>query len=192
MRRSARAIRSALINTNTVAPGFGNGYLAAWGFGLERHFAQLDANVGYTGTAGVHLPAVNFPNAYPGASPAFAPYTQFDSAGNVTGGFGTESLLTDRSHSTYHALQTSVQGNVTKAGPLIQVSYTWSKSLDDTSSVLGGFIAGASGASAQAWPQDPFDTRAEKGPSTFDVRSGFLGQRDSGFPCRTAVSSQPR
>ncbi len=121
----------------------------------------------------MHLPAINFPNGYPGASPAFAPYTQFDSAGNVTGGFGTESLLTDRSHSSYHALQTSLQGNVTRAGPLIQVSFTWSKSLDDTSSVIGGFISGASGATAPAWPEDPLDTRADKGPSTFDVSLGF-------------------
>ena len=48
------------INTNTIDQGFGNGYLAAWNFGLERRFAQLDASVGYIGTAGVHLPAVNF------------------------------------------------------------------------------------------------------------------------------------
>jgi hypothetical protein len=55
----------------------------------------------------------------------------------------------------------------------VQASYTWSKSLDDTSSVLGGFVAGASGALAQAWPQDPFHTSADKGPSTFDVKHTF-------------------
>jgi hypothetical protein len=150
------------INTNSVSTGFGNGYLAAWNFGLEKHFGELDANVGYIGTAGVRLPAINYPNGYPGATPQFAPYTQFDSTGAVTGGFGTMSILTDRSHSTYHALQTSVQGNVTKTGPLIQASYTWSKSLDDTSAILNGIA-----------PQDPFDTRAEKGPSSFDVAHSF-------------------
>lgn len=161
------------INTNTISPDFGNGYLAAWTFGLERHFAQLDANVGYTGTAGVRLPAINFPNGYPGATPQFAPYTRFDAAGNVIGGFGNELVLADRSHSTYHALQSSLQGNVAKNGPLIQVSYTWSKSLDDTSTVIGGFVAGASGASQPSVPQDPFNTRADKGPSTFDVGQAF-------------------
>ena len=40
-------------------------------------------------------------------------------------------------------------------------------------SVIGGFIAGASGALAQAWPQDPFNTRADKGPSTFDITHAF-------------------
>ncbi len=161
------------LNTSTISRDFRNAYLGTWTLGLEKHFAGLDANAAYVGTAGVSLAAMNFPNGYPGADPAFAPYTQFNSAGAVSGGFGTEMLMTNRSHSTYHALQTSLQGTVPHGGPGIQVSYTFSKSLDDTSSVLGGFVSGASGASAQAWPQDPLDTRADKGPSTFDVQQAF-------------------
>jgi hypothetical protein len=45
--------------------------------------------------------------------------------------------------------------------------------LDDVSTVIGGFVSGASGATAPAFPQDPFDTAAEKGPSTFDVERAF-------------------
>jgi hypothetical protein len=161
------------LNTNSISPDFGNAYLGTWTFGMEKHLAGLDANAAYIGTAGVSLPAMNFPNGYPGADPEFARYTQFNSAGNAIGGFGTETLMTNRSHSTYHALQTSLQGNIAHGGPGVQVSYAFSKSLDDTSSVLGGFIAGASGASAQAWPQDPFNTSADKGPSTFDVQQAF-------------------
>ncbi|MDQ2839933.1 MAG: TonB-dependent receptor [Acidobacteriota bacterium] len=161
------------LNTSTISPDFRNAYLGTWTLGLERHFNGLDANAAYVGTAGVGLPAINFPNGYPGAAPAFAPFTQFDSSGNVIGGFGTEMLMTNRSHSTYHALQTSLQGNLGHGGPGIQASYTYSKSIDDTSSVIGGFIAGASGALAQAWPQDPFHTSADKGPSTFDVQQAF-------------------
>jgi hypothetical protein len=116
---------------------------------------------------------MDFPNGYTGATPAYAPYTQFDSADNVIGGLGMAMIVTDRSHSSYHALQTSVQGNLGHAGPDIQASYTWSKSIDDTSSVLGGFISGTSGASAQAWPQNPADTRADKGLSTFDTPQAF-------------------
>jgi Carboxypeptidase regulatory-like domain len=159
------------LNTATMWRGFGNGYLGTWTFGLERHFGRLDANATYIGTAGVRLPAVDFPNGYNGADPAFAQYTQFDALEKVIGGFGTEMLMTNRSHSSYHALQTSVQGNIGHAGPGIQASYTWSKSLDDTSTVIGGNVAG--GAGAPAWPQNPFDTRAEKGPSTFDVAHAF-------------------
>lgn len=161
------------LNVSTISQAFGNSYLGTWTFAMERQFAGLNASAAYVGTSGVGLPAVDFPNGYPGADPAFARYTQFDSSGQVAGGFGTEQLMTNRSHSTYHALQTSVQGNVPRLGTTLQVSYTWSKSLDDTSSTTGGFITGASGALAQAWPQNPFDTRAEKGPSTFDVAHAF-------------------
>lgn len=163
----------APLNTSTISPDFRNAYLGTWTVGLERRFGGLDANATYIGTAGVGLPAVNFPNGYPGAAPAYAPFTEFNSTGAVVGGFGTEMLITNRSHSTYHALQTSAQGNLGANGPAVQASYTFSKSLDDTSSVIGGFIAGASGALAQAWPQNPFDISADKGPSTFDVRSAF-------------------
>ncbi len=161
------------LNTSTISPDFRNAYLGTWTLGLERHFGGLDANAAYIGTAGVKLPAMNFPNAYPGASPAYAPFTQFDSSGAVIGGFGTEMLITNRSHSTYHALQASAQGNLGRQGPALQASYTYAKSLDDTSSVLGGFVAGAAGSSAQAWPQDPFHTSLDRGPSTFDVKHAF-------------------
>src|SRR6185312_9728750 len=97
----------------------------------------------------------------------------FDAAGQAIGGFGTEMLMTNRAHSTYHALQTSLQGTVARGGPQIQASFTWSKSLDDVSTVIGGFVSGASGALAPAWPQDPSHTSAEKGPSSFDVERGL-------------------
>ncbi|MBV8866705.1 MAG: TonB-dependent receptor, partial [Acidobacteriaceae bacterium] len=123
------------LNASTISPDFRNAYLGTWTAGLERRFGGLDTNAAYIGTAGVGLPAVNFPNAYPGATPAYARFTDFDPTGAVVAGFGTEMLITNRSHSTYHALQTSAQGNLGTNGPAIQASYTFSKSLDDTSSV---------------------------------------------------------
>ena len=139
---------------------FGNGYLQTWTVGVERQFGKLTADAAYVGTASVRLPRLSFPNGYSGAGPGFAPYTQFDSMGNVIGGFGIEQLITATSHSSYHALQTSLAGTVPHNGPGIQASYTWSKSLDDVSGVGAG-------------PQDPFNTHAEKGPSSFDVGSSF-------------------
>lgn len=157
------------LNISSMSRDFRNGYIGTWTFGLERRFSEVALNAAYVGTTGVGLPAVNFPNAYPGADPRLAPFTQFDSLGNVSGGFGTESVMTNRSHSTYHALQLSAQNNLNRFGLGFQASYTWSKSIDDTSSVLGGFIAASSGAVAQAWPQDPFHTSSDRGPSTFDI-----------------------
>ena len=51
----------------------------------------------------------------------------------MTGGFGVENIVTASAHSTYHALQTSLAGTVGRGGPGVQASYTWSKSLDDSS-----------------------------------------------------------
>ncbi len=53
----------------------------------------------------------------------------------------------------------------------MQAGYTWGKSLDDVSGVIGG--AGSTGAVAVFGPQDPFDTQAERGPSSFDVTHAF-------------------
>ena len=148
---------------SAIDPSFDNGTLYTWTVGLERKLGNLTADASYVGTTGDKLPRVSFPNAYPGASPAFAPYTTFDSSGNVTGGFGTENILTRTAHSTYHALQTSLSGTMAHGGPGIQASYTWGKSIDDTSGVIASGV----------FPQNPFDTHAEKGPSTFDVTNSF-------------------
>jgi hypothetical protein len=161
------------LNANAISQDFRNAYLGTWTLGLERSFHGLTFDAGYVGTSGIDLPAIDFPNAYPGASPAFAPYTQFNSAGQITGGFGTDMLITNRSHSTYHSLQSSLQGSIGANGPQVQLSFAWSKSIDDTSSALGPGVGSVSGATALAWPQNPFDTRADKGPSTFDVNRAF-------------------
>jgi hypothetical protein len=87
------------------------------------------------------------------------------------GGFGVENVIVADAHSTYHALQTSLSGSVGHGGPGLQASYTWGKSIDDTSQVIGG--TGSTGAVASGYSQNPYDTRPEKGPSAFDVTHGF-------------------
>ncbi|MGA9717338.1 MAG: hypothetical protein WBQ79_03575, partial [Acidobacteriaceae bacterium] len=161
------------LNVAGIDRHFGNAYLDTWTLGVEHSFFGLTGDASYVGTAGVHLARAAYPNGYTGADRTFARYTEFDSLGAITGGFGTETLIEANSHSTYHALQTSLQGTIAHGGPGLQASYTWSKSLDDVSSVTGGFIAGASGPVAFAAPQNPFNTRAEKGPSSFDVAHTF-------------------
>ena len=107
----------------------------------------------------------------PGHRRALRRTREFDSAGNVIGGFGVENIIVANSHSTYHALQTSLSGTVGHGGPGIQASYTWGKSIDDTSFVLPG--TGSTGAVAAGTAQNPFDDHPEKGPSSFDVTHGF-------------------
>jgi hypothetical protein len=159
------------LNLSAIDRRFGNGTLQTWTLGAERAFGKLTADAAYVGTASVKLPRVAFINGYSGAGPGFAPYTQFDSSGNAIGGFGTEQLMTANAHSSYHALQTSLAGTVPHGGPGIQISYTWSKSIDDTSGVQPN--GNTTGAISSPLPQNPFDTHAEKGPSSFDVTHGF-------------------
>ena len=151
-----------LITGIGIVKNFGNGYIGSWTAGMDHDFGDFKFNASYVATAGIHLPRVFWPNSYGGASPAFAPFTQFDSSGNPTGGFGSESLIASTSHSTYHSLQTSLTKNSARLGLGLQASYTYSKSLDDTSAVLGGLV-GSAGTVLQTNPQNPWDTATGKG-----------------------------
>ncbi len=151
------------LSLSGIDPSFGNATLYTWTLGLERKLGGLTADATYVGTAAEKLPAVSFPNAYSGATSAFARYTTFNASGNVAGGFGTENVVVATAHSAYHALQVSLSGTVAKVGPGIQAGFTWGKSIDDSSGVVA---AGSS-------PQNPFDYHPEKGPSTFDATTSF-------------------
>lgn len=161
-----------LLSVIGIAKNFGNGYIGSWTAGVDHDFGDFKFNTSYMATAGIHLARVYSPNSYTGAAPGFAPFTQFNAAGQATGGYGNELLMTSGSHSTYHALQTSLTKNSARHGLGLQASYTYAKSLDDTSAVLGGLV-GASGTILQTAPQNPWDPSADKGPSTFDVTHVF-------------------
>ena len=155
-----------------MAPDIRTGYIASFTASIERTVKDVVFAASYVGTAGVKLETINSPNGYSGASPEFARYTQFNSLGQITGGYGPEMLVTAGSHSTYHALQVSATKNSPRRGLGIQASYTFSKSIDDTSAVVAGY-GGPSGTIIQAVPQDPWHPAADKGPSTFDVTHAF-------------------
>jgi hypothetical protein len=159
------------LNLSGVDRNFDNASLYTWTVGIEKRLGNLTGNISYVGTAATDLPRMAFPNAYPGASEQFARYTEFDSSGNVAGGLGVMSLVTNDVHSSYHALQSSLFGSVKHGGPGIQASYTFGKSIDSTSFVQSG--TGATGAVALGSSQDPFNLPAEKGPSAFDVTHAF-------------------
>src|SRR6202035_4313777 len=74
---------------------------------------------------------------------------------------------------TFHSLQAGLQKTSARLGIGFQANYTFSKSLDDASAVFGQINGSTNGTVQQAAPQDPFDSRAEKGPSTFDVTHVF-------------------
>jgi hypothetical protein len=155
-----------------MASDIRTGYIASFTASVEQTWKDVVLTASYVGTAGVKLESIANPNSYSGASPQFARYTQFNSAGQVTGGFGPETLVTTGSHSTYHSLQVSAAKNNPDLGLGFQTSYTFSKALDDTSAVVAGY-GQPSGTIIQAAPQDPWHPGSDKGPSTFDVTQSF-------------------
>jgi hypothetical protein len=155
-----------------MAPDIRTGYIGSYTATIERTVNNVVLDASYVATAGVKLETIANPNSYSGASPQFARYTQFNSLGQITGGFGPEMMVTTGSHSTYQALQVSATKNSPRWGLGLQSSYTLSKSLDDTSAVVAGY-GGPSGTIIQAVPQDPWNPGADKGPSTFDVTHAF-------------------
>lgn len=159
------------LNLSGVDLSFGNAKLYTWTLGMERKLGNLTADAAYVGTAAEKLPRYAYPNAYPGATQEFAPYSRFNQAGDVIGGIGVMNVIVSDAHSTYHALQTSLSGTVPHGGPGLQASYTWGKAIDDTSMVIGG--TGSTGATTSGYSQNPYDTHPEKGPSNFDVAHGF-------------------
>jgi len=155
-----------------MSPNLPPGYIASYTAGVEQTFKDVVINASYVATAGVKLPGVLSPNSYSGASPAFARFTQFDSSGQVVGGYGPEYLIGMPSHSTYHALQVSATKNSARLGLGFQSSYTFGKSLDDTSAIVLSFT-GPTGTVLQTLPQNPWNPGADKGPSTFDMSQAF-------------------
>jgi hypothetical protein len=80
--------------------------------------------------------------------------------------------MSTRSHSTFHSLQAGLAKTSPRAGLGFQVNYTWSKSLDDSSTSLPGFFPSGTNTIMQTLPQDPRNPGAEKGPSIFDITHG--------------------
>ncbi len=164
--------QTQLLSLGGFAKNFRSGYIGSYTAGIDHTIRDVKLSAAYVATAGVHLSSIYSPNSFGGAEPAFAPFTQFDSAGRAIGGFGPESVMTSASHSSYHSLQASISKNSARAGLGLQASYTYSKALDDTSSVLGALL-GTTGVVLQTPPQNPWDPGADKGPSTFDVTHVF-------------------
>ena len=161
-----------LLTTGGMAKDFRNGYMGTYTAAVDHDFGQIKLSANYVATVGVHLTSVFPANGYSGASPNYARFTQFNASGQAVGGYGPLSLITSGSHSNYQSLQASVSKNSTRFGLGFQASYTYSKSLDDSSSALGS-VNGSPGVILQTLPQNPWNPGADRGPSNFDVTHVF-------------------
>jgi hypothetical protein len=142
----------AIVQPNRIAPNFRDGYTQQWNVDLQYELGpnwMLD--MAYVGSRGTHLPDVrdlNQTNPFTGLSP----YPQFSSLLYVQSG----------SSSSYHSMQFRSEKRVGQDLAFL-VSYTYSKSLDNVSSVFAGSVG-------SGLPQDSNNVRAERAVSDFNAR----------------------
>jgi hypothetical protein len=163
---------------------FHSPYTQNWNLNVQQKLAQntsFEARyVGSKGTKLVRLTDLNEPDAT--GTRANPNYSAIDE-------------LTPSSSSIYHALQAIARiQNAHRISGF--AAYVWSKSIDDASDGID-FVPGA------AFPQDPGNLPAERGPSLFDTRHRFttainydlpaweaVGKFGSGWQLNTIISVQ--
>ncbi|MFN7923902.1 MAG: TonB-dependent receptor [Bryobacteraceae bacterium] len=141
---------------NTLSPDITTAYMQNWNFTVERQVSRsATLTLAYAGSKGTHLIRsrdLNQPAPAAGVlalrrpNPAFGGVFFSESGGN----------------SNFHSLQANLNRRLTRGWSLI-ASYTWSKSIDDTSAFLGT-------KPDKNFPQDSRNFRAERAQSSFDLR----------------------
>ncbi len=133
---------------------FLDGMIQQWNFNIQREVVQsVMAEVSYAGSLAVHLDnnaSLNAANPGPGALPPRRPIPNDRVVVSANNG----------STATYHAFTTKVRKDFSK-GLTFLSHFTFSKSLDNTSSQLSDF-------------QDANNIRSNKGRSGFDVSKRFV------------------
>ncbi|MGO8745798.1 MAG: hypothetical protein ACLQNE_07390, partial [Thermoguttaceae bacterium] len=145
----------SITNTYAVDRNYRTPYAQTWNLTIQHDLPSgFFMELGYLGTKGTHLDVQTLPNE----SPTFnlAARTQL---GNAVG-FTYDSSV---GNSIYNALQTRLQRRF-RHGISMTALYTFSKSIDDSSS-----FRGAGNTVAQNW----LDLAAERGLSSFDRRHSF-------------------
>ena len=156
-----------ITNKGGIDPNYRDAYAQIWMFGTETSFSQnwiLDLT--YTGTKGSFLDFLRAPNRAPIGTPP-SETQQLLSIANA------ESFYFDQSgaNSIYNALQVRVVHRFTH-GISIQGIYTFSKSMDNASSIGGTtpVVVQQDGIQVVGQPPPPPNFAAERGLSSFDMR----------------------
>ncbi len=163
----------------TVQSGMAPPYSQNWNLSIQRSIGSgylLD--VRYVGNKGTHLPrfieanpSIYSPGATSQNSEQRRQYANCTPDGSCA--FGSVGLIADNNSSTYNALQVAFSRQFTHNLAFL-ASYWWSKSLDYVSSLNLAGSAPTLVAGENDLAQNPFDLRAEHGPSLFDSANRFV------------------
>ncbi len=144
------ALPGSVTNTVAVNPNYQVPYAMIWNAGVEYNLARSTfLEVMYTGTRGVHLDEL----------------LGFSSATNGTTNAAGFTYDTSGAFSNFNALQVRLQKRMTR-GLMFIARYTYSKSLDDASTIGGG---------GQTVIQNNADPLGDYGLSSFNMTHQFLG-----------------
>lgn len=179
----------------TVENGMRPPYAQNWNFSAQRALAGsflIDAR--YIGNKGTRLPRMieGNPAIYrPGATSDNADQRRLYAGCKGPQGpcdFASVGIITNSTSSTYHAGQLALTRRFHN-GLAFLTSYTFSKSLDyvSTFNVAGSAPRLVAGENDLA--QDPFNLKAEHGPSLFDARHRFVFSGSYEIPFRRSGSA---
>ncbi len=157
------------LNPVSVAHDFITPTVQSWNFNIQQQLtSDLGLMVGYFGNKGTHLrTALNINQFLPGTS--IRPYPVL-AAGSIAAGTGLGNITQWQSigNSEYNGLWITATKRLSK-NLQFNTSYTWSKSMDETSYNTPGNVWGTN-----TPMQDSNNLRADHAPSDFDVRHRFV------------------
>jgi hypothetical protein len=163
----------------TVQSGMRPPYAQNWNLSIERALGKdYLFDIRYVGSKGTKLPrfieanpSIYGPGVNANNNNQIRQYTTCNASGICN--YGSVGLIADESDSTYHALQIAFSRQY-RHGLSFTASYWYSKSLDDISTLNVAGSAPTLVAGENDLAQNPFDLRAEKGPSLFDATQRFV------------------
>jgi hypothetical protein len=165
--------QAGVVQGNMISPKFRDGYMQQWNADLQYEvLPNWMVDAAYIGSKGTHLSDVLDLNQQAPATGLY-PYDQFSSILYVE----------SNAASNYHSLQLRSEKR-TSHGLALLLSYTYSKSFDDISSVFGGSVG-------SGLPQNSLDLQADRGPSDFNAVHRFVGSFVYDLPFRRLWAHGP-
>jgi hypothetical protein len=145
--------------TNLTSVDYHNGYTISGNLTIERELPwNTILQAGYVFNNAVSLYASQYPNGFAGAPLSVAIYTA------VNPSLSEFQLTDNHAHSTYNSLQATLRKTMPEAGLTFQLSYTYSKAIDNATTVYNG-----DSANSGFVQENPFCWSCEKARASFDV-----------------------
>ncbi|MBI4454975.1 MAG: TonB-dependent receptor [Acidobacteria bacterium] len=160
----------ALQSVETLQGKFGQTYLQQWNLSIQRElFPQAALSVGYVATRGAHLPRIIDNVAYSAVRSDGRVFIPVENRGKRRNpNFGEIRQRTMDANSFYHGLVIDFKKRY-QHGFNLQLSYTFSKAIDDASINIG-----ASEATTEThWTSLPEDPSFDRGLSLFHTSHDF-------------------